>query len=343
MTGRERVKLALQHKETDIIPYDISFTIPEWEKMVKYFGDSNFVEKIGNHINSVYYSGYINEAASEIPGKPGHFIDDFGVIWNRSGIDKDIGVIENRVLPQADTAGYSFPEIEPDILKQQYKRLAESQKDAFKMIDLGFTMFERAWTLRGMENFLTDMLTEPEFAHKLLDEICDFNMKIIDTGLEFDVDCFHFGDDWGQQQGLIMGPKLWREFIKPRMKRMFDAVKAKGKFVSLHSCGDIHELFPDLIEIGLDMYQTFQPEIYDMKKFKTEYGKDLSIWGGISTQRLLPYATPEEVRHTVIETMRIMGKGGGYVAAPTHAVPGDVPPENIAVLIDVFKNQSRFL
>lgn len=339
MTRRERVTMALQHKETDIIPYDISFTIPEKEKVAEYLGDQNFVEKIGNHIDTVYYSGFIDEAASEIPGRPGHYADDFGVIWNRSGIDKDIGVIENFVLPEADLEGYKFPEIDLNILRQQYKQLADSKSDTFKMVDIGFTMFERAWTMRGMENFLTDMLVEPEFANKLLDEICDFNMKIIDTAVEYDVDCIHFGDDWGQQQGLIMGPKLWKEFIKPRMKRMFDAVKQKGKFVSLHSCGDIHELFPDLIEIGLDMYQTFQPEIYDMNKFKKEYGKELSIWGGISTQRLLPYATPEEVRRVTLETMKIMGQGGGYIAAPTHSVPGDVPPENIAVLIDVFKNQ----
>ena len=120
---------------------------------------------------------------------------------------------------------------------------------------------------------------------------------------------------------------------------MFEAVKSKGKFVSLHSCGDIHELFPDLIEIGLDVYQTFQPEIYDIREFKREYGKDLAVWGGISTQQLLPYATPEEVRRVTIETMKILGENGGYIAAPTHDVPGDVPPENIEVLIDVFKNQ----
>ncbi len=339
MTRRERVIQALKHKSTDIIPYNITFTIPQKQKMAEYFGDPDFIDKIGNHIDTVYYSGFINEAESEMKDKPGYFVDDFGVIWNRSGIDKDIGVIDNLVLPEPDLKNFRLPEIDFNVLRRQYQQLADSERDTFKMVDIGFTMFERAWTLRGMENFLTDMLIEPSFAHELLDEICEFNMRIINVALEYDIDAIHFGDDWGQQRGLIMGPRLWREFIKPRMKRMFEAVKSKGKFVSLHSCGDIHELFPDLIEIGLDVYQTFQPEIYDIREFKREYGKDLAVWGGISTQQLLPYATPEEVRRVTIETMKILGENGGYIAAPTHDVPGDVPPENIEVLIDVFKNQ----
>ena len=160
-----------------------------------------------------------------------------------------------------------------------------------------------------------------------------------DLGLDYEIDGFHFGDDWGQQSGLIMGPELLRKFIKPRMARMYEKVKAKGKFVSQHSCGDIHEIFPDLIEIGLDVYQTFQPEIYDIKRIKEEYGQHLCFWGGISTQRLLPYATPEEVRKTVSETLKILGKNGGYIAGPTHSISGDVPVENVLTLIDILQNQ----
>jgi uroporphyrinogen-III decarboxylase len=111
--------------------------------------------------------------------------------------------------------------------------------------------------------------------------------------------------------------------------------------------GDTRDLFlsfhPDLIEIGLDCYQTFQPEIYDIEKVKSEYGADLSFWGGISTQRLLPYATPDEDRRETARIMRIMGKGGGYIASPTHSVPGDVPPENILAMCDVFLHQDRYL
>ena len=139
-----------------------------------------------------------------------------------------------------------------------------------------------------------------------------------------------------------MGPKYWREYIKPRVSRMYEHAHKNGKYVIQHSCGDIHELFPDLIEIGLNCYQTFQPEIYDIVKVKSEFGKDLTFWGGISTQQLLPNATAEEVRQETTRIMKIMGKGGGYIAAPTHAVPNDVPPENILAMFDVFMNQERY-
>jgi uroporphyrinogen decarboxylase len=124
---------------------------------------------------------------------------------------------------------------------------------------------------------------------------------------------------------------------------MYKLAKDSGKFVGLHSCGDIGEVFPDLIEIGLDCYQTFQPEIYDIKMVKEKYGGRLSFWGGISTQQLLPIATPDEVREETIRIMKIMGKNGGFIAAPTHAISQDTPPENVIAMTDVFLNQDKYL
>ena len=172
-----------------------------------------------------------------------------------------------------------------------------------------------------------------------MDKICEYNLRIVEIALEYDFDAIHFGDDWGQQHGLIMGPDHWRRFIKPRIARLYDRVKKAGKFVSQHSCGDCHEIFPDLVEIGLDCYQTFQPEIYDIVKMKELYGDKLTFWGGVSTQRCLPYATTEGVKeecHRIMETLR---HGGGLIIAPTHALAFDVPAENILAMAEVFQNQ----
>ncbi|MFY9425613.1 MAG: uroporphyrinogen decarboxylase [Clostridiales bacterium] len=339
MTKRERVRQALLHRETDIIPYEISLTQQEHKKVAEYLGDDSFYEKVGNHIESVYYDGF----PAEDPNRPGFFRDDFGVVWNRTGPDKDIGVIDGFVLDQPSMGDYKMPQVNEGILHEMYERMMNNGRDTFKMGAIGFSMFERAWSLRGMENLLMDMILHPGFVDELLDQICEFNLKIIDIGLSYDIDGFHFGDDWGQQRGLIMGPKLWRRFIKPRLARMYERVKSHGKFVSQHSCGDILEIFSDLIEIGLDMYQTFQPEIYPVEQVKEKYGQNLSFWGGISTQRLLPFASPEEVMSETIKLMKTLGKSGGYVAAPTHAVPPDVPPENVVAMIDVFQNQEKYL
>jgi len=343
MTRRERVIQALNHKTTDIIPYNVDLTHQERQKLIEYTGDVSFTSKIDNHIDSYYYSGFLEGVEHELSGKPGYFKDDFGVIWNRNGADKDIGVIEGQVIKEPELNTFHQPEIDFNQLKKGFERLVNNGKDTFKIGSIGFSMYERAWTLRGMENFLTDMMLEPGFADYLLDAICDFNMKIIDIGLSYNINGFYFGDDWGQQAGLIMGPKLWRRFIKPRMARMYEKVKSKGKFVLQHSCGDIHEIYSDLIEIGLDVHQTFQPEIYDIKAIKKEFGDRLSFWGGISTQRLLPFATPEEVKAKTIEIMKVIGENGGYIAAPTHSVPGDVPAENILAMLEVFQNQEKYL
>jgi uroporphyrinogen decarboxylase len=335
MTKRERVIGAIQHKDTDITPYHIDFTQQEHEKVAEYLGDDSFDKKIGNHISSAYYGGHLFELS---PGS-GYWKDDYGVVWNRNCADKDIGVIDGLVIKQPVPGCYALPTLDEKRLRGEYEQLMISGDDTFKIGAIGFSMFERAWTLRGMENFLMDMVLEPAFVDWLLDAITDYNLAIVDIALEYGMDGFYFGDDWGQQSGLIMGPRLWRRFIKPRMARMYEKVKSRGKFVAQHSCGDIHEIFPDLIDIGLDIYQTFQPEIYDMEKEKKEVGGNLTFWGGISTQRLLPFATPDEVKRVTKETIRILGANGGYIAAPTHSVPGDVPAENIAALIEVFQNQ----
>lgn len=340
MTRRERVISAVKHKQPDFVPYNIEFTHQEFERVAEYLNDWDFIGKIGNHISIVDYDGYLRE----ITRGSGYWKDDFGVVWNRNSADKDIGVIDGLVIREPDIGSYKFPELDEKKIRHEYELLVAADNNTFKFGSIGFSLFERAWSLRGMENILTDMILEPEFIDELLDAIVDYNLRIIDIALEYDIDGFNFGDDWGQQRGLIMGPKYWRRFIKPKQARMYERVKSKGLIVSQHSCGDIHEIFPDLIEIGLDIYQTFQPEIYDLRKTKQEYGRDLSFWGGISTQRLLPFASSEEVSRVTRETMEIMGENGGYIAAPTHSIPRDVPPENVVAMIEVFQsiNKSNF-
>nr|MBP8990148.1 uroporphyrinogen decarboxylase [Clostridia bacterium] len=270
---------------------------------------------------------------------PGFWQDDFGVVWNRTGADKDIGVVDHIILTEPSLSNYRFPDLDPDQIHREYQALMDRRDDTFKLGSIGFSLFERAWTLRGMENLLMDMVLEPDFVDELLQAILTYHLKVIDIALQYDIDGFHFGDDWGQQKGLIMGPSYWRRFIKPVLAVMYDRVKQKNKYISQHSCGDIHEILPDLIDIGLDVYQTVQPEIYDLQTLKRDFGRHLTFWGGISTQRLLPFGTPEEVRRVTRETIKMMGKGGGYIAAPTHAIPGDVPPENVIALLQVLHHQ----
>jgi len=190
-----------------------------------------------------------------------------------------------------------------------------------------------------MEELLIAMAIDKSFAHRLFDRILEYDLEVVRQALHFDVDGVRFGDDWGGQRGLLMGPRLWREFIKPRVAQLYGLVKAAGKRVFIHSCGKIEELFPELIQIGVDVFNPFQPEVMDVEAMKRLYGGSLTFFGGISTQQTLPYATPEQTRQEVRRLLDQVGRRGGYIAAPAHDVPKDARPENVAAMIEVLESQ----
>jgi uroporphyrinogen decarboxylase len=254
-------------------------------------------------------------------------------------VDKDIGVVTNRLVTPETLDELVFPDPDDPSRYQGYPETPCEAGDQFVIAEIGFSLFERAWTLAGMENLLMALHADKPFARALLDRILEFNLKIIDHACSYGIDAMYFGDDWGHQRGLLMGHDLWREFIQPRVRRMYRAVKAKGKYVVIHSCGKVDELFPDLIECGLDVFNPFQPEVIDVFEAKQRYGDRLCFFGGISTQRTLPYATVEEVRESTRRLLDVVGRNGGFFAAPAHAIPPDAKPENVAAMIDVLQNQ----
>lgn len=336
MTPREVVIAALSHRETPVVPFQVGYTAQEYQKMLAYTGNQDFAAIGSRYLHGFSYDGY----PTACPDRAEHFVDDYGVIWNRSGADKDIGVVDTPTIPEPDLSLFREPCVDEDRIRRDCEHVIRTRGDRFTHAGIGFSLFERLWSYVGMENALVYMLTDKEFMHGLLDRICAYNLKIIDIMNEYPFDGMYFGDDWGQQRGMIMGAPLWREFIKPRLQKMYAHASRNGKFIIQHSCGDIHEVFEDLIEIGLDCYQTFQPEIYDMAAVKEQVGDRLSFWGGISTQAALPNKSPDEIRKIVRDTLRIMKKGGGFIVGPTHAIPQDVPPENVLAMLDEFLHQN---
>ncbi len=326
ITPRERVRLATGHRQPDVTPWQIDLTIDARRNLAAHVGTDDLDPLLRNHL-AICEDGYFSEV------RPGFWQDQFGIVWNRT-IDQDIGNVERYLLSEPTLAGYRFPE--PDLAHNAavVEAMLAAHPDCFRVAGVGFSMFERAWTLRGMENLLIDMVLNPGFVDALMDRILEYNLEVIDHLLGFDVDCIRFGDDWGQQRGLIMGPRHWRRFIKPRVAAMYSRVKASGRQVMQHSCGAVQELFPDLVEMGLDIFNTFQPEVMDVEWCKREYGAHLTFYGGISTQQVLPRVAPAEVRAVVRQMIDTIGREGGYIVAPTHAIPRDVPAENILALIE---------
>jgi len=333
MNNKERVTAALEHRQPDKTPWNVGFTQKARAKMVEFYGDPNFHTTLGNHLIGLQ------------PLLPGawtddgnYYTDEFGVTWNRT-VDKDIGNPDGGTIDENNVDAYEFPDPRDPKRFEQYQAVTDANPDQFIVSNLGFSLFERAWTLVGMAKVLMDMIERPEVIHKLLDKILEFNLGVIEESVKFPIDAMQFGDDWGQQQGLIMGPVFWREFIKPRIREMYGAVKRAGKFVIIHSCGDVKQVFPDLIECRLDCFNPFQPEVMDVCEMKREFGDHLSFFGGISTQKTLPYGTADDVRAEVQRNIEVVGKNGGYIAAPAHSIPGDAPPENIHAMLEVLHSQ----
>lgn len=335
MTKRERVIQSLRHQQPDVCPYHVRFTKVALSKLAQATGDPAILDSIGNHF------AYMPTRApdEEVEIRPGYVRDEFGLVWNRT-IDQDIGVIEEFPVTPQNLDRYPFPDPLAAGRFEYLTRGCQAGHDLFRLATRRFTLFERAWSLRGMEDLLVDMVCDSGFVDALLDRILEFDLAIVRESLKYPIDGFHFGDDWGQQKGLIMGPRMWRRYIKPRMAVLFGKVKQAGKFVSIHSCGDIREILGDLIEIGLDMFNPFQPEVIDVVQAKKHFGDRLTFWGGISTQRTLPFGTPDDVRAEVRARMDVIGQDGGYICAPAHDIPADVPVANILALVETLRDQA---
>ena len=331
MTPRDLVLEALAKRESETCPYQIDLTDAVRKRMAVHFGDEQFEDKIGNSLAQERNESFTTLSNTDIR-------DMFGVVWSQEQ-KGDFGVVRDFILKEPSLGAYRFPEPDAPLIKKKCQRLCACSHRQFSMYTIGFSLFERAWSLRGMENIMMDFVLEPAFVEELLERIVQYNLEVVDLVSAHPVDCIFFGDDWGQQRGLIMGPDYWRRFILPRIKRMYSHVKSRGMYVAQHACGDIHEVFGDLVDAGMDIYNTFQPEVYDIRKMKRDFGGTVTFYGGVSTQRLLPRATPAEVKKEVARLIRVIGAGGGYIVAPTHSIPDDVPTANILALIEAVRNQ----
>jgi len=334
MTNKERVHAAFAHQQPDRTPYMITFTQKAMAAMVRRYGNNDFMQKVDNCFHTVA----ANPGPKEKWPDESTFQDEFGVQWDRS-IDRDIGNVCNCVIAERNLDNLELPDPRAPNKFAGFAERCAAAGDKCVIFSIGFSLFERAWTLRGLENLLMDMVEAPQFVDELLDLICDYNVALLEQAVKHQIDAVHFGDDWGTQRGLMMGPRLWERFLKPRLARQYASAKQAGKFVAIHSCGKVQELFLRLIEIGVDCFNPFQPEVMNVYEMKRAFGDRLSFWGGVSTQWLLPYGTPDEVRAEASRLMAEVGSGGGYILAPAHSIPGDAKPENIMALIDAVNEQ----
>ena len=328
-TPRQRVWQAIRHQQPDRVPWQFGYTVPARQKLERHFGTADLDAVLGNHL--VKYRPRASDALVEV--RPGFWRDEFGVLWNRT-IDKDIGNVADYPLKDRPLAGFAFPDPHDPRRYANLPGFLAAHADRFRYVSIAFSLFERAWTLRGMEQVLVDMLEAPAAVDDLFDALTAFDLGILEEVLPLDIDGVMFGDDWGQQKGLIFGRRLWQRFVKPRITQLYGAVKRAGKAVLIHSCGQVQELFPELIEAGLDVFNPFQPDVMNPYEIKREFGSRLAFLGGVSVQKLLPFGTPRQIRDEVRRLMDEVGAHGGFIIAPSHDMPRDIPLENLVAFVE---------
>lgn len=199
-----------------------------------------------------------------------------------------------------------------------------------------YWLFERFWSLRGMENALCDFYENPEQVHRLFRKLTDFYKVMLRRGREeLHLDAVWTSDDIGTQTAPFFSPKIFREFFKPYYQELVAYAHELGMHFWLHCCGNILAFLPDLIEIGVDVLHPIQKYTMDEREVAQKYGKDLCIWAGFDVQRIIPYGTPEDVRREVRFLLDTYARPEGrlILAAGNNMTP-DTPMESLEALLD---------
>jgi uroporphyrinogen decarboxylase len=343
MTPKERVIAQIEHRETDYLPYTLDF---ERDYAIEarvdvHYGSLHWRDLLKNHIIRIrVVSDNFWTRKLDIPE---YWTDLFGTTWRMRPRPRH--PVE-PALKEPSLENYKFPTIE-DCFDPGWEEFAKQEiqanQDRFIVADVASGLFERAWMMRGYENALMDIALHREFYEELVENIMCLQIQMLDRLLQLPIDGIFFIDDWGYQGGVTVGAKRWREIFKPRYRRMFKQVHEAGKYTLLHSCGSIEEILLDAIEIGLDVYESVQPEAKDNSPYdlKRQYGDQITFWGGLGSQSIIPFGTPIEIRNEVIRLGQEMSRGGGYILAPAKPIQPETPTENIIAILESFLEQAQ--
>jgi len=337
MTLREIVLEQIHHRRTEQVPYTLTFEEDVAARLDRHYGDGSWRERLLPYIVSC---GGIDRRESE-PISDTLNRDLFGSVWRT---DKRPFHLEEPGLKAPSLDGYSFPSADAFVdpqLKETAEKAMHDHPDSFTTFGLGWGLWETYWGIRGFENALMDCVAEADFFAELLEQLTDLYLAQVAQGADIPADAVLFGDDWGDQRGVMIGPERWRSFLKPRYARIYEAAHAQGKLVMSHCCGSVVDIIPDLIEIGLDVLESVQPEAAGMNPYelKRRWGDKITFWGCLGSQSTIPFGTPQEIHDEVRRLCREMGEGGGYILAPAKPIQPETPTENAVALIEAFANQ----
>jgi uroporphyrinogen decarboxylase len=379
MSHRERVLKALNHEETDRVPLDLGsspttgINLHAYENLKKHLGldiktkvlsHRSQLARVDERILRLFdidtrilapppMEDKLSPATTTNDGLES-YTDEWGVVRIKPvGGHYYVSKVpfEGSHISVRELKKYKWPDpTDPNKikgLKEEARRLKE-QTDYALVLNLPGRLISLGQSLRGFGPWLEDLVINQKFACGLLDIGLEIQMELCKRMLEAVGDCVdvvHFGDDYGMQTGPILSPDLYRNIFKPRQKKLYNLIKAKTDAKILyHSCGSVYKLIGDFIDAGIDALNPIQVSAADMdtKRLKREFGNKIAFWGGVDSQRVLPFGTRDGVRKEVKGRIDDLGPGGGYILAAVHNIQAEVPPENIVALFETGKeNGSR--
>ena len=346
LSSRERVRLALEHKETDRCP--IAMVCSGINPPARGHLDAFLRRARGIDLQS-YLDGLLDvrSVGPAYVGPPLHPREDiWGVVRKR--VDNPAGgwYDEIDVYPLAEVSSpaeletHRWPSTEWYDYSSLPARIAAANRDQEHclMVSNG-NLFETAWYMRGFQRMFEDMVLHPELFHAVMERVTRFYVAHFHKMLaaaDGKVDLAFTADDIAGQNGLLLSTAMWEEYLKPYHVRLNAAIHAFGVKVIYHTDGAATEAVEGLIDAGIDVLQALQFSAVGMDPavLKDRFGDRLCFEGGVSVQTTLPFGTPDDVRAEVEDLIRVLGKGGGYILGPSHAIQAGTPPENIVAMYD---------
>ena len=347
MSNREDFFEMINGREVRKIFFSMSCCDSIIDQLEQRYGTRDFYSYFGvpfSYINiepshkSTDYSSYFANLSYDV-------IDEWG-LGHRYG---SIAHFSSFVSPMAnfDTPKqvYNFP-MSDYLADYRWEKIADRisrAKAADKITITGgpaIDIFEPSWYLRGLENMMCDFLLSPEMAEACLERTCAIKYKIAEKYAKVGFDIIIFGDDVGTERGMMMSPEIWREWIKPRLKKALDIVHTINPDILCyyHSDGDIRLIIPELIDIGVDILNPIQPECMNPAEIYNTYADRVAFWGTIGTQTTMPFGSVEDVENKTSEMIELCRDRGKLVIAPTHLLEPEVPIENIEAFVRTIRN-----
>jgi uroporphyrinogen decarboxylase len=370
INSRQRVLTALSHQQPDRTPVDL-LAVPEiWSQLLSHFKTENREEVLrALHVDCrrVSYDSYAVPPEHITAGgtvdwtdhpartttervyrlrKDERLMDIWGA--RRRLAAHPFGTYEELAefpLAKAETMGdlaaYQWPT--PDWFNFTQLPAELQYLDSAGEVHIRYrigSMFETAWSLRGFEQTLIDLAESPDMPGYVMDRILEVHLANLDAVVKATngrLDMVYYYDDLASMENLLMSPASYRRIIKPRQEKLFAAAKAHGLPVMYHCDGSIFKLIPDLLEMGLSLLNPIQVNAKDMSaaNVKQAFGDRLSFHGGVDIVDLLPRGTVDEVRTGIHSLVQTLGRGGGYILAPSHHLQADTPLENVLAMYEL--------